>query len=165
VFDRDRVKRKGPGRYVLKLRPSEQVLMGDLVVQLREQLVASTDDPSVKRLFPPAYANDAERDAGYQVPTRDELLEGRLAALDVVERTLRGGELDDEGMTAWMGTLNSLRLVLGTRLDVDEELPTLEADDPLAPAYAVYEYLGWLLSQVVDALNTDLPPPTTEVRG
>lgn len=165
MFDRDRVKRKGPGRYVLKLRPSEQVLMGDLVVQLREQLLASTDDPSVKRLFPPAYANDAERDAGYQVLARDELLEGRLAALDVVERTLRGGELDDEGMTAWMGTLNSLRLVLGTRLDVDEELPTLESDDPLAPAYAVYEYLGWLLSQVVDALSTDLPPPTTEVRG
>jgi Domain of unknown function (DUF2017) len=165
VFDRDRVKRKGPGRYVLKLRPSEQVLMGDLVVQLREQLVASTDDPSVKRLFPPAYANDAERDAGYQVLTRDELLEGRLAALDVVERTLKGGELDDDGMTAWMGTLNSLRLVLGTKLDVDEELPALDSDDPLAPAYAVYEYLGWLLSQVVDALSTDLPPPTTEARG
>jgi hypothetical protein len=68
-------------------------------------------------------------------------------------------------MTAWMGTLNSLRLVLGTRLDVDEELPTLDADDPLAPAYAVYEYLGWLLSQVVDALSTDLPPPTTDIRG
>ena len=165
MFDRDRVKRKGPGRYVLKLRPSEQVLMGDLVVQLRDQLVASTDDPSVKRLFPPAYADDPERDAGYQVLTRDELLEGRLAALDVVERTLKGGELDDEGMTAWMGALNSLRLVLGTRLDVDEELPTLATDDPLAPAYAVYEYLGWLLSQVVDALSTDLPPPTTDVRG
>jgi len=28
----------------------------------------------------------------------------------------------------------------------------------------VYEYLGWLLSQVVDALSTDLPPPTSDVR-
>ncbi len=165
MFDRDRVKRKRPGRYQVKLRPNERVLMADLVVQLREQLLASTDDPTVKRLFPPAYANDPERDAGYQVLTRDELLEARLAALDVVERTLDGGELDDAAMTAWMGTLNSLRLVLGTRLDVDEELPNLAPDDPLAPAYAVYEYLGWLLSQVVDALNTDLPPPTTEVRG
>jgi hypothetical protein len=165
VFDRDRVKRRGAGRYEVRLRPNERVLMGDLVVQLREQLLASTDDPSVKRLFPPAYANDPERDAGYQVLTRDELLEERLAALDVVERTLDGGELDDAAMTAWMGTLNSLRLVLGTRLDVDEELPALEADDPLAPAYAVYEYLGWLLSQVVDALSTDLPPPSAEPRG
>ena len=164
MFDRDRVKRKGPGRYVLKLRPSEQVLMGDLVVQLREQLVASTDDPSVKRLFPPAYANDPERDAGYQVLTRDELLEGRLQALDTVERSMDGGEVGAEEMTAWMGTLNSLRLVLGTRLDVDEELPDLDPDDPQAPAYAVYEYLGWLLSQVVDALGSDLPPPSADAR-
>ena len=162
IFDRDRVKRRRSGRYEVKLRPSERVLMGDLVVQLREQLLASTDDPSVRRLFPPAYPDDPERDAGYQVLTRDELLEHRLAALDTVEESLDGDELDDEGLRAWMSTLNSLRLVLGTRLDVDEELPALADDDPLAPAYAVYEYLGWLLSQVVDVLSRDLPPPSPD---
>ena len=165
IFDRDRVKRRGSGRYEVKLRPSERALMGDLVVQLREQLLASTDDPSVRRLFPPAYPDDPERDAGYQVLTRDELLEHRLAALDTVEESLDGAELDDAGLTAWMSTLNSLRLVLGTRLDVDEELPALADDDPLAPAYAVYEYLGWLLSQVVDVLTRDLPPPSADPRG
>jgi hypothetical protein len=165
MFDRDRVKRKGRGRYQVRLRPTERILVGDLVGQLREQLLASTDEPSVRRLFPPAYPDDPERDAGYQVLTRDELLESKLVAIEVVEQTLGGDELDEAGMTAWMGTLNSLRLVLGTRLDVDEELPTLDADDPLAPAYAVYEYLGWLLSQVVDALSPDLPPPTTDARG
>jgi hypothetical protein len=164
VFDRDRVKRKGAGRSQVKLRPNERALVADLVGQLREQLLASTDDASVRRLFPPAYPDDLERDAGYQVLTRDELLEHRLAALDTVESTLDGGELDDEAMNAWMSTLNSLRLVLGTRLDVDEELPTLDSSDPLAPAYAVYEYLGWLLSQVVDALSADLPPPNPDAR-
>ncbi|MGH9260943.1 MAG: DUF2017 family protein, partial [Acidimicrobiales bacterium] len=151
--------------YQVRLRPNERVLVADLVGQLREQLVASTDEPSVRRLFPPAYPEDPERDAGYQVLTRDELLEHRLAALDTVEATLDGSELDDAGMTAWMSTLNSLRLVLGTRLDVDEELPQLDAADPLAPAYAVYEYLGWLLSQVVDSLSTDLPPPNPDARA
>jgi hypothetical protein len=132
---------------------------------LREQLLASTDDPSVRRLFPPAYPDDPERDAGYQVLTRDELLEHKLAALDTVEATLDGGELDEAAMTAWMTTLNSLRLVLGTRLDAGEEPPQLDEDDPLAPAYAVYEVLGWVLSQVVDALSADLPPPNTEPRS
>lgn len=159
IFDRDRVRRRGPGRYQVKLRTNERALVADLVVQLREQLLTSTDDPSVRRLFPPAYPDDDERDAGYQVLTRDELLEHRLAAIDVVEGSLDGDQLDDAGLSAWMGTLNSLRLVLGTRLDVDEELPALAPDDPLASAYAVYEYLGWLLSQVVDALTPDLPPP------
>ena len=165
MFSRDRVRRKGKGRYQLRLRPNEKVLLAGLVQQLREQLLASTDDPSVRRLFPPAYADDPERDAGYQVLTRDEMLEGRLQALDVVERTLEGTELDDAEMTAWMGTLNSLRLVLGTRLDVDEEPRELDESDPLAPAYAVYEYLGWVLSQVVDALSADLPPPTADSRS
>jgi Domain of unknown function (DUF2017) len=165
VFDRNRVKRKGRGRYQIDLRPNERRLVTDLVGQLRDQLLASTDDASVKRLFPPAYPDDAERDAGYQVLTRDELLEHRLAALDVVESTVGGGQLDAEAMTAWMTTLNSLRLVLGTRLDVDEELPPLDSADPLAPAYAVYEYLGWLLSQVVDAMSTDLPPAGSDARG
>jgi hypothetical protein len=162
LFARDRVRRRGEGRYLVRLRPNERVLVADLVGQLREQLLASTDDPSVRRLFPPAYPDDPERDAGYQVLTRDELLEHRLAALDTVEESLDGDELDDEGLRAWMSTLNSLRLVLGTRLDVDEELPALADDDPLAPAYAVYEYLGWLLSQVVDVLSRDLPPPSPD---
>jgi hypothetical protein len=165
VFDRDRVKRRGTGRYEIRLRASERVLMADLVAMLREQLLASTDDPSVRRLFPPAYPDDAERDAGYQVLTRDELLEHKLAALDTVEATLDGGELDEAAMTAWMTTLNSLRLVLGTRLDAGEEPPQLDEDDPLAPAYAVYEVLGWVLSQVVDALSADLPPPNTDPRS
>jgi hypothetical protein len=161
LFARDRVRRRGEGRYQVRLRPNERVLVADLVGQLREQLLASTDDPAVRRLFPPAYPNDAERDAGYQVLTRDELLEHRLSALDVVERTLDGNELDHADMTAWMGTLNALRLVLGTRLDVDEDLPDLDRADPMVPAYAVYEYLGWLLSQVIDVLGADLPPPSS----
>lgn len=165
IFDRDRVRRRHSGRYQVRLRPSERAVVADLVEQLREQLLASTDDPAVRRLFPPAYPDDAERDAGYQVLTRDELLEHRLAALDTVEGSLDGTDLDEAGLTAWMTTLNSLRLVLGTRLDVDEELPALAPDDPLASAYAVYEYLGWLLSQVVDALDRDLPPPPPDVRA
>jgi hypothetical protein len=76
--------------------------------------------------------------------------------LDVVESTVDADEVDDEQLGAWLGALNDLRLVLGTRLDVDEELPDLDRDDPQAPAYAVYEYLGWLLSQVVDSLSERL---------
>jgi hypothetical protein len=157
---RDRIRRRGPGRYQVRLRPNEQVLIRDLVGQLRDELVVSTDEPSLRRLFPPAYANDPERDAGYQVLTRDELLEGRLKALETVERTLEaGGDLNQEELTAWMSSLNSLRLVLGTRLDVDEELPDLDPDDPLTPHYAVYDLLGWLVAQVVDALSADLYHP------
>lgn len=156
---RDRIRRRGPGRYQVKLRPNERALVADLVDQLRQQLLASTDDRAVRRLFPPAYPQDAERDAGYQVMTRDDLLEARLAAIEVVERTVDGDDLDEAGLTAWTSTLNALRLVIGTRLDVDEDPPEIDPDDPMAPAHAVYEFVGWLLSQAVDALSADLRPP------
>jgi hypothetical protein len=151
--------RRGPGRYWIELTDNEELLLRQLIAQMREQLEASTDEPHLRRLFPPAYANDPERDAGYQVLTRDELLDRRLKALEVVERTVGGGEVDEAGLSAWMLTLNAMRLVLGTRLDVDEETPDLDPDDPHAFAYAVYNHLGLLLDQVVEALAEDVPPP------
>ena len=155
---RDWVRRRGVDRYRVKLSKNDRLLLLSLVEQLREQLLMSTDSPGLQRLFPPAYADDAERDAGYQVLTRDELLEGRLAALDVVESTLEEGtvELDRSQLTAWMTTINSLRLVLGTRLDIDEDLPDIDPDDPEAMAYAVYLFLTELLALIIRALAEDV---------
>lgn len=160
LFRRRRVQRTRRGTYEVHLPEPERTLLGNLADQLRELLAATTDDPSVRRLFPTAYHDDPERDREYQQLVRDELLERRLSALATVEATLDVDELDEEQLSAWLSSLNDLRLVLGTRLDVSEELLDVEADDPDAPAYAVYEYLGFLLSEVVDALSEGLPAPT-----
>jgi hypothetical protein len=162
LFRRRRVERTQAGTYRLHLPEPERDLLGNLVEQLRDLLLETTDDPSVRRLFPTAYNTDPERDREYQQLVRDELLERRLAALGTVEATLSSDELDLEQTSAWLSALNDLRLVLGTRLDVGEELIEVEADDPDAPAYAVYEYLAFLLSEVVDALAGGLPEPTQD---
>lgn len=157
----ERLTEESPGSFRLRLRRNETALLRALVVQLRNQLEQSTDAPVVRRLFPPAYPDDAEKDAGYQVLTRDNLLEQRLEALAAVEKTLgpdgsaTDTDLDQEQLESWMATLNSLRLVLGTRLDVDETV-AIDPDDPDGPLHAVYEFLGWLLAQVVDALAEGL---------
>ena len=159
IFRRRRVQRTRRGTYEVHLPEPERALLGSLADQLRELLAETTDDPVVRRLFPTAYHDDAERDREYQQLVRDELLERRLTALATVEGTLEASELDQEQLNAWLRGLNDLRLVLGTRLDVSEELLDVDADDPDAPAYAVYEYLGFLLSEVVDALSEGLPEP------
>ena len=120
----------------------------------------TTDDPSVRRLFPTAYHEDPDRDREYQQLVRDELLERRLAALTTVEATARAEEVDEEELTAWLTSLNDLRLVLGTRLDVAEDQAAVDEDDPDAPTMALYGYLSGLLADVVDALAEELPPPT-----
>ena len=126
----------------------------------------TTDDPSVRRLFPTAYHEDPDRDREYQQLVRDELLERRLAALTTVEATARAEEVDEEELTAWLTSLNDLRLVLGTRLDVAEDQAAVDEDDPDAPTMALYGYLSGLLADVVDALAEELPPAhrTRDVR-
>jgi len=157
-----RIARRRSGAYVLRLPSAERALVGRLVDQLRDVLLVGTDDPVTRRLFPTAYNEDAEKDREYQQLVRDDLLAGRLRALATVDETIEADELDEDQLTGWLTALNDLRLVLGTRLDVDEELAPLEADDPEAPAYAVYEYLGYLLGEAVDALAGGLPEATDD---
>ncbi len=150
---RRRIRRTRRGEFEIRLPEAERQVLASLVSQLRELLVMG-GDPSLRRLNPTAYPDDAERDAEYQRLVGDELLRRRLEALDVVEETLGAERLDEERLVVWMGAINDLRLVLGTRLDVSEETElAVDADDPDGPLLAVYVYLGWLLEQVVAALD------------
>jgi hypothetical protein len=151
----DRIRRRRGG-FELRLPESERALLRTLPGQLRELLAG--DDPSTARLFPPAYEDDAERDADYSAMTRDDLMAGREHALELMEQTVDADRLDEEQLVAWLHALNDLRLVLGTKLDVSEDPgrdAVLEAG-PEAESFAVYSYLGWLVEQAVEALSSEL---------
>jgi len=85
--------------------------------------------------------------------TRDELQSGRLAAIEAVERSVDKELLSLEELTAWMQAINSLRLILGTMLEITEdgEEPTFDPNDPSARTVALYGYLGGLLDEIVEA--------------
>jgi hypothetical protein len=146
------VERVRGGRFRLWLTSEERDLLRSLPGQLRELL--PTYDPSLRRLHPPAYEHDPEHEAEYRRLVRDDLLRQRLEALEVMESTLDAETLDEDQLAAWLGTLNDLRLVLGTRLEVTEELYVegMRQDDPRAPTFAVYQYVGWLEEHMVAAL-------------
>jgi hypothetical protein len=154
---RRRIERQRDGTIRLRLPAEEREVLRALPGQLRELL--GTDDPSLVRLFPPAYADDREADDEYGALVRDELREDRLDALQVVEATLDAERLDEKQLAAWLDALESLRLVLGTQLDVTEETYAhgLDPSDPAAPALALYGYLSWLQEQAVEALSAGLP--------
>jgi hypothetical protein len=152
-----RIERDSKGGYRLRLPTEERKLLRALPAQLRD--VLRTDDPSLQRLFPPAYPDDREADDEFRRLMRDELLEGKLAALLVVEETADADHLTGKQLEAWLGALESLRLFLGTQLDVTEQTYEQELDpsDPSAPALALYGYLSWLQEQAVEALSSSLP--------
>ena len=123
-------------------------------------------DPVLQRLFPQAYLEpeDVERDAEYHRLMREDLLEAKLANLDVVTSTLDRGtvslrrwtvDLSEDEAAAWLGALNDLRLALGVRLGITEDFDgDVDPSDPHAPALNVLSYLGWLEENLVEALSS-----------
>ena len=81
-------------------------------------------------------------EAEYQRLMRDELVQSKLASFDIVDEALtwrRDATIDEGRLLAFMQSINSIRLVLGTMLgvtddpDVDEVKPGLEDSPEYAP--------------------------------
>jgi hypothetical protein len=152
-----RVKRVRGGRFALHITGAERDVLRSLPAQLRQLLTGQDagSDPDLRRLFPTAYPDDPEKAAEYDAMVRDDLVAERLAAIDVMERTIDSDRLSEEELLAWLSSINDLRLVLGTRLDVGEDLSELDVtpDDPRAGSLALYAYLSLLEEDAVAALS------------
>jgi hypothetical protein len=142
------LERTPDGGVLLRLSPEDRALLAQLASDLRAQLEDSFDDPSFRRLFPPAY-EDVKDERAYRDLAGDELLDGRRQALELLAATASADRLSADEADAWLRALNDLRLVLGTRLDVKEDVLL---DQPQSPELALYGYLSWIQEQLVAAL-------------
>jgi len=149
------IRRNRHGGIDVRLSADERELLLVLGPQLRALLTDEPNDPILKRLFPPAYVEDAEAESFYRLLAHDELISRRLANLASLELAARAEKLTEDEALAFLNALNDLRLVLGTRLEVTEEddPSDVDPDDPEAGLYSVYHYLGWLLELTLDALG------------
>jgi hypothetical protein len=149
------IRRTGEGDFELRLSNAERALLRELPAQLRALLEEDSKDPSLRRLFPPAHEGDEEAEAEYRSLMGEELLQGHREALAVLQETADRDRLQEEEVHAWLAALNDLRLVLGTRLDVSEEIyeAEIDADDLGATELGIYLYLTWLQEQFVEAAS------------
>jgi hypothetical protein len=150
------------GGYELTLGRDERDLLIRLLQELSAMLTADADDhqPLLEKLFPPAYPDDAEKEAEYQRLMRAELVASRLAAIGVVLETLRGERsdlLDEESTIAFMQSINAVRLVLGSMLGIadDDDADRIDAaaDESDSPEHQLYTFMSWLLEWTVQALS------------
>jgi hypothetical protein len=149
------IDRARDGTYRIRLRREERELLAGLPAQLDDAIDGR--DPSLRRLFPPGY-EDGEEEAEYRHLVGAGLLEEKRAALRALADTAHAERLDEAGLAAWLGGLESLRLVLGTELDVTEETYAegIDPQDADAPRLALYHWLSWLQEEVVQALASGL---------
>lgn len=146
-----KIKRTGDDSFRINLPQEERELLRSLVPQLRSLI--DDKDPVAWRLFPNAYQDDPEKAAQYEDMVGDDLRRKRLSALKTLETTVDEKTLTEAQLLAWMGAVNDLRLVLGTRLDVDEDSDYEDfTDDIDRSLFVAYMVLGWLMENIVGAL-------------
>jgi hypothetical protein len=177
-----RFSRKRSGAIEAKLDPVEADVLiavaGDLLGLLGDEEEGDADplaalvglssgpatppsDPALARLLPDAYSQDEAAAGEFRRYTEGDLRSGKRAHAGTVLAGLapladRGGRLvlDRDEADAWLGCLNDLRLVLGTRLGVTEETEVdPRSDDPRAQALQVYGWLGWLQESLLACLE------------
>ncbi|MFI6896057.1 DUF2017 domain-containing protein [Streptomyces sp. NPDC050256] len=130
-------------------------------------------DPALARLFPEAYGDDDTElraaSAEFRRFTENDLRTRKRDDALVVVRTLDaltpGGDgaavltLTADECRSWLGSLNDLRLTIGTRLEVSDEdggedgsLYRLPDSDPRKPMVMAYLWLGALQETLVETL-------------
>jgi hypothetical protein len=114
-------------------------------------------DPVLARLFPSAYQDDEEA-AEFRRLTEATLRDAKRADAQTMLDTAEPGyvELTTEQAQAWLRALNDVRLALGTRLEVTEEvheeIAAMADDDPRYPAFVTYDWLTYLQDTLVRTL-------------
>lgn len=121
------------------------------------------EDPVLARLLPDGYREDPEAAKELRRLTESSLRGEKVRNARVVLGMLpaSGGTVtldDDEVSDVWLRALNDVRLALGTRLDVSEEMDLIEeveADPDSERAYSlvVYDWLGWLQDTLVRCVS------------
>ena len=121
---------------------------------------APPEDPALLRLLPDAY-DDPAGAAEFRRLTDDELRRGKATSLIRLADDIDAGrdviELDEAGADGWVQAINDVRLVLGVRLDLDEEGSgwgrSVAPDDPRAPLMAAYQWLTGLQERLLGAMG------------
>jgi hypothetical protein len=151
------IRRRRDGRYAIKLDPSVRAVLSTMSEQLSPMI--DPDEPMTRRLFPPAYTDQGDRAAEreYRSLVDSALVNHHRQVFAVVAETAEAESLSQAELNAWLSAVGSIRLVLGTRLDVSEDMTAPDPSDPTAPEYALYELLGQLQYLMIEILSAELP--------
>ena len=122
-------------------------------------------DPVVERLFPDVYPDDPASTADLRQYIDGDLKTAKIDQAGAILAALpaAGGtevSLDDEAAEAWLRALNDVRLALGIRLevrddmDIEEELDEAVLRDPTSPRVGQLELYGYLGLRELTGLNS-----------
>jgi len=136
-------------------------VVAHLLGELRSEIESAKNEAPeavsthMKRLFPSAYHDDEQLNEEYLRLTHDDLADSHLSTIDDAVALMAPGRIfTSADLSSFVRAINTMRLVLGTLLDVSEDDPEDFADDdPASSQRHVYDYLGWLLHACIDQMS------------
>ena len=143
------------GELVVRLDDSLRALLRTVTEELREVLLVN-DPELTKRLYPTAYPDDEKLNSDYQEMVHDQLLMQRLDGIDELQATIDDEVITMDTADSWMNTINQIRLVLGTKLDVTEDDHEIDEEDPEARSRLIYQVLSHILEELTRARTSSL---------
>lgn len=144
-------RRNGDGSFSITIPQQERQLLEQLIPQMRELIEGH--DQLTWRLFPNPYPKHEKAADDYAEMIGNDLEDKHLHSLKTVEETLTATRLEEEQMQSWMHAINDLRIVIGTRLKVDEDTEIDDyADDTEQSLFLTYSYLGIMLERIIVAV-------------
>ena len=135
--------------------PWERALLEDLCGDLTVLLGAADQapvDPALLRLLPNAYPEDLEAAAEYASFARPRLTESKVASAQAILDDLQQPDpvrLGPDRIPLWLRGLTDLRLVLAERAAANPDPMLREISD----------WLGWVLSDLLETLDADPADP------
>ncbi|HUY86777.1 MAG TPA: DUF2017 family protein [Acidimicrobiales bacterium] len=150
------IARTPDGKFSVRLSPHEKSVLASLPGQA--QALATGGDPSTIRLFPPAYVEDTNAEAEYVTLMRGDLMDGCVEALETFRKTISSETISEEEALQWLRAVNSIRLIIGTKINVQEgeqgpDPETVTAEDTRSQGMLLYGYLTWLEQELIDAIS------------
>ena len=137
--------------------PDWQIQIFRALSQELKTLLSDGNSTLTTRLFPIAYQSDKAANDEYQQLTHEDLLQSHIASLNLIEKISTENEVSEYTLIEIMQGVNILRLVVGTRLKIDDEepenSPQASEDHPDYSLWLIFHLLGEILSTIVDSIN------------
>lgn len=135
----------------------------DAIMGSLDRPVRTPEDAALARLFPDAYRDDAEAAEDFRRFTEQDLrLEKCARATSVKDAVATSDDgdvtltIDESAAVQWLGFLNDVRLILGTRLGITEDwqhdLADLPESDPRIGLFHLYDWLTYMQETLVQSL-------------
>ncbi len=143
------------GTFKLEI-PKWQIKIFKSLTQELNPIISDRSNNLTSRLFPTAYQADTSANNEYELLTYKDLLQSHLDSLEALEKLSSNAELSEETLIKITQGVNILRLVLGTRLGInDDDANSSKAnkDHPDHNLWLTFHLLGEIISIIIDAIS------------